>query len=151
MLFRHGAQNRQADGMISSHAGATHTSSKQRSNSLLDSAKSVLDGKRIHREIPEVRHAILGKGIHVHRWIPRPDYRGLHANVARAEARPRAIGRATIEWHADQRNLQFFRLCDVRQTHKRGYARETGVFERVNRLGMRQLKLPAGWSHGRAS
>src|SRR6476660_2348994 len=151
MLFRHRAQNRQADGVISSHAGAAHTSSKQRSNSLLDSAKSVLNGKRIHREIPEVRDTVFGKGVHIQHGIPGPNNCRLNADVSWTEAWPRPVGGASVERHAYQRDLQFLGLSYVRQAHERGYACETGVLKRINRLGMRQMILPARLSHGRAS
>jgi hypothetical protein len=42
-------------------------------------------------------------------------------------------------------------LSDVREAHERGYAREPGVLKRVNWLGMRQMILPEGLRHGRAS
>src|SRR6266436_1286741 len=151
MLFAHRAQDREADGMISSYANAAHTGSEERINSLLDPAKGVLDGKRIHRKVSEVRDTVLGKGVHIQHRIPGPNDCRLNADVSWAEAWTRAVGGATVEWHAYQRDLQFLGLSDVREAHERGYARETGVLEGVNRLGMRRTILPAGLSHGRAS
>src|SRR6266404_1628810 len=151
VLFGHGAQDREADGVISSHTNAAHTRSEERINSLLDSAKGVLDGKRIHGKVPKVRDTVPGKGVHIQRWIPGPNNCRLNANVSWAEAWPRSVGGASVEGHAYHRDLQFLGLSDVREAHERGYARETGVLERVNRLRMRQMILPAGLSHGRAS
>lgn len=137
--------------MISSHTNAAHTGSEERIDSLLDPAKGVLNGKRIHRKVSEVRDTVLGKRVHIQHGIPGPNNCRLNADVSWAEAWPRAVGGAAVEGHAYQRDLQFLGLNDVREAHERGYARETGVLKRVNRLRMRQMILPAGLSHGRAS
>src|SRR5216684_1242189 len=151
VLFGHGAQDREADGMISSHTNAPHTGSEERINSLLDPAKGVLDGKRIYGKVSEVRDTVLGKGVHIQYGIPGPNNRRLNADVSWAEAWSRSVGGASVEGHAYQRDLQFLGLSDVGEAHERGYAREPGVLKRVNWLGMRQMILPAGLRHGRAS
>src|ERR1700682_4317754 len=100
VLFGHGAQDREADGMISSHTNAPHTVSEKRINSLLDPAKGVLDGKRIHRKVSEVRDTKLGKGIHIQDRIPGPNNCRLNAHVSWAEAWPGAVGGAAVEGHS---------------------------------------------------
>src|SRR5258707_12823910 len=94
MLFRHGAQDRQADRVISTHTYAAHPGLQKRRNSPLDAAEGVLDRKRIDRKIAEIASAVLGEGFHVQYRIPWPDNRRLGANVPRAEALPRAINRS---------------------------------------------------------
>src|SRR6266567_7810517 len=99
MLFRHGAQDRQADGVISAHANAANPRREKMSNSPFDAAEGVLYRKRIHGKIAEIGGAVLGEWVHAQHRIPRPDNRRLSANVPRAEARPRAISCSTIERH----------------------------------------------------
>ena len=141
--------------MIASHANATHTSSQKRSGSLLDAEKRVLDGKRIHREISKVRDAKLGEGIHMEYRVPRPDDRGLHADMTRPEARTGAIGCAAVKRNTDESDLKLLGLGDMRQTHKCWNAREAGVAKRIKRLRMGQPKAAAGlrqdFRHGEAS
>jgi hypothetical protein len=141
--------------VIASHANATHTSLQKRSDSLLDTEKRVLDGKRIHGEIPEVSDAMLGERIYPQNRVPRTDDRGLHAYMTRPKARARSIGCAAVERYADESDLKLLGLRDVRQTHEGGYARETGVGKGVERLGMGQTEVAAGlrqyFAHGEAS
>ena len=151
VLFCNGAQNRQTDRVIAPYANAPHTSSQKRSDSLLDTKKRVLDGKRIHGEIPKVRDAKLGEGIHLQNRVPRPDDRGLRANMTRPKARAGPISCASIEGNADESDLELLVLGDVRQAHEGGYAGETGMAQSVERLGMRQTKGAAGFKHGEAS
>src|SRR2546422_7886548 len=151
MLLCHRAQNRQADRVISSHANTAYPHLQKRGNSPLDAAEGVLYRKRIYRKIAEIGGAVFGEGIYVQYGIPRPDDRRLSAYVARAEARPRTISGSTIEWHANQSNIQLFRLHNMGQAHERWDARKPRITQRVGRLGMGQLELPPGWRHRRAS
>lgn len=141
--------------MIASYASTTHTSFEERSNSLLDAKKGVLDGERIHGEIPKVSDAKLGEGIHLQDWVPRSDDRGLHADMARPEARAGTIGCASIERDADESDLKLLGLSDVRQTHEGRYACEAGIAKSVERPRMRQPEGAAGlrqdFAHGEAS
>lgn len=117
--------------MVSAHTNTTHTGIEKRSNSLLDAEKCVLDGKRIHGKIPKIGDAELREGIHVKDGIPRADDRGLRADISWPEARAGAIRSAAIEWHANKSDLEFFGLCDVRQTHESGDTGEAGEGEGV--------------------
>src|SRR5215472_4499240 len=137
--------------MVSAHTHAAHASLKERVNTFLDPAKSVLDRKWIHGEVTEIGNAIFGEGIHIQRGIPGPNDGRLCANVAWPKPRAGTIGGAAVEGHAYERNLQFFRLRNVGKPHECRNAREACVFESVDRLRMRQMKLPAGLRHGAAS
>ena len=151
MFFCDGAEDRQADGMIASDANATDTGLKKRSNSLLDAEKGVLDGKRIYGEIAKVCDAILLKRIYMKDGVPRTNDRGLRTDISRPEARAGAIGGAAIEGHANESDLEFCGLGDVRQAHEGRDAGEASVGEGIKRLGMRQAKGAAGFRHGEAS
>ena len=72
------------------------------------------------------------------------------ADISWPETRAGAIGGAAIEGHANESDLEFFGLCDVRQTHESGDAGEAGEGEGVERLRMRQAKGAAGLRHGEA-
>src|SRR4029077_16971707 len=150
VFFCDGTQNREADGMVPAHTNTTHTGIEKRSNSLLNAEKSVFDGKRIHWEVAEIGDAVLLKRIHVKDGIPRANDRGLREDISWPEARAGAIRRAAIERNADESDLQFFGLSDVRQTHESGDAGEAGEGEGVKRLRVRQAKCPAGLRHGEA-
>lgn len=151
MLFCDGTEDGQADGVIAADANATHASVEKRHDSLLNAEKGVLDGKRIHGKIAEVRDSVLGEWTHLQDRIPGANDRGLHADISRPEARARAIRCAAIEGDPDEGNFQFFGLRNVRQTHKGRDAGEAGVGEGIERLGMRQAKGAAGFRHGEAS
>ncbi len=151
MLLRHRAQDWQADGVISSHANAAHSGLQKGRDSPLNSAEGIFNREGIHRKIAEIGDAVPGEGIYVQLRIPRPDYRRLSANVAWAEARPWAISGSAIERHADQGNVQLFRLGNMRQAHERSNARKPGISQRVGRFGMGQLELPPGRRHRWAS
>src|SRR5713101_1582271 len=105
VLFRYRAQDWQANRVVSTHANAPRSGLQKRRNSPLDAAEGVLDRKRIDGKIAEIASAVLGEGVHVQHRIPWPDNRRLCANVPWAKARPRAISRSAIEWHANQSNL----------------------------------------------
>src|SRR5580704_4741893 len=150
VLFRDGTQNREADGMIASDANTTHAGFENWSNSLLDALKSILDGKRIYREIAKIGDAMLREGIHVENRVPRADDCGLNTHIPRAEARTRPVGGAAIKRHTDNRHFQLFRVRDMRQTHERRNAGKAGIAECVEGLGMRQAKNASGFRHGEA-
>ena len=150
MFFCYGAKDGEADGVIASYADATRSGFENRSDSLLDSQKSVLDGKRIYREIAKVGDAILREGIDVEHRIPGADDRRLYTNIARAEARAGPIRGAAIKRDANQGDVQLFGLSDVRKAHESRDASETGVAEGVQRLRMGQAKGAAGFGHGEA-
>jgi hypothetical protein len=75
----------------------------------------------------------------------------LRTDISRPEARAGAIGGAAIEGHANESDLEFFGLGDVRQAHEGRDAGEASVGEGIKRLGMRQAKGAAGFRHGEAS
>jgi hypothetical protein len=137
--------------VIASNANTTDTGLKKRSNSLLDTKKSVLDGKRIHREIAKIGDTVLGEWIHVQDGVPRANDGGLSADISRSEARAGAIRGAAIEGHANESDLEFCGLGDVRQAHEGRDTGEAGEGEGIKRLGMRQAKGAAGFRHGEAS
>jgi hypothetical protein len=137
--------------VVSTHANATHTRFEKRRNSLLDTQKRVLDGKWIHWEIAKVSDSMLRKRIHVEHRVPRADNRGLHANMARPEARARTISCAPIKGDADDGYLQFLGLRDVGQSHKGRDTREAGEAKSVERLGVRQAESAKEFRHGEAS
>src|SRR2546430_5618444 len=56
--------------------------------------------------------------------IPGPNNCRLNTDVSWAEAWPRAVGGATVEGHAYQRDLQFLGLSDVREEIGRASCRE---------------------------
>ena len=131
MLFCDGTEDGQADGVIASDANTTDTGLKKRGDSLLDAEKGVLDGERIHGEIAKVGDTVLGEWIHMQDWIPRANDGGLGADISRSEARAGAIRGAAIEGHANESELEFFGLGDVRQTHKGRDAGEAGEGEGI--------------------
>jgi hypothetical protein len=104
VLFCDGAEYGEADGVVATHTNTPYPRLEKRSNSVLDTKKSVLDGERIHGEIAEVGDAMFGEGIHMQDRIPRSDDRGLDTNIARPEARAGAISCAAIEGDADKGN-----------------------------------------------
>ena len=65
MLFCDGTENGQAYGVITPNANTSRSGFENRRDSLLDAQKSVLDGKRIDREIAKVRDAMLCEGIYL--------------------------------------------------------------------------------------
>lgn len=83
--------------------------------------------------------------------IPGADNRRLGADVARPEARTRAIRCAAIEGNADEGDIQLFGLGNVRQTHEGGNAGEAGVRKGIEGLWMWQAKGAARSCHGWAS
>jgi len=150
VLFCDGAEDGQADGVIAPDANTTDTGLKERGDSLLDAEKSVLDGKRIHGEIAKVCDAMLLKRIYMKDGIPRANDGGLCADISRPEARAGAIRGAAIEGHANESDLEFFGLGDVRKAHEGRDAGEASVGKGIKRLGMRQAKGAAGFRHGEA-
>jgi hypothetical protein len=69
-------------------------------------AKRGLDGDGHDVHVTAVRHPQALEGLNVQRGVPRPDEGGLLADVARAEARPRAVGAAAVEGHAVEGHIQ---------------------------------------------
>jgi hypothetical protein len=149
VFFRYGAENREADGMIAADADAAGSGLEDGSDSLLDALEGVFDGERVHGEVAEVGDAIFREGIYVENRIPRTDDRGLDANVAWAETRAGAIGGAAVKGDADEGDVEFFGLGDVREAHEAGNAGEAGVAESVERLRMGKAEGAAGFGHGR--
>src|SRR5580704_6897819 len=107
VIFRDGAQDRKTDGVIAADAHRARAADENRRDAALDAAKRVFDREWIHRQIAEIGDAILLEGVHLQHWIPGPDDCGLYANIARAESRPRAIRRATVEGNADDGDVKF--------------------------------------------
>lgn len=126
--------------MIAAYAGGAGSGGKDWGEALLDATEGVFDGERIDREVAEVGDAIFFEGIDIQNGIPRADDGGLHSDVTRAEARPRSIGRAAVERDADDGDVEFLRLRDVRQTHEGGDAGEASVLQSVHRLRVRQVE-----------
>lgn len=150
VFFGDRAENGEADGVIAADTNATDAGCEKRSDSLLDADESVLDGKRIHREIAEIGDAIFGEGIDSKDGVPRTDDGGLRADISRPEARAGTVGGAAIERDADEGYLELGGLGDVRKAHEGGDAGETGKGEGIERLGMWQAKGAAGCGHGEA-
>ena len=136
--------------MIASYADATRSGFENRCDSLLDTSERVFDRERIYREIAEVGDAIFREGIDVEHRIPGTDNRGLYTDVARAEARAGAVGCASVERDANQGDIQFFGLSNVRKAHEGMDAGEAGEAKSVERLRMGQAKGAAGFGHGEA-
>lgn len=151
VLFCDGAENGQAYRVIAADANATHAGCEERSNSLLDAEKGVLDGERVHGKIAKVRDAILGEGIHVQDRVPGADDGGLDPDVSRPETRAGAVGCATVKGDTNESDFQLFWPGDVWKAHESRDASETGIAERIERLGMRQAKGAARFRHGEAS
>jgi len=151
VFFGESAEDGEADGVITANAGGAGSAGEDRSDSLLDTTERVFDGKRIDGEIPEVGDAIFFERIEFQHGIPRANDGGLHANVARAETGAGSIGGAAVERHADDGDVELFRLRDVREAHEGGDAGEAGVLERVNGLRMREAESTGGFlfSHER--
>ena len=145
VFFRDSAKDREADGVVAAYAGGAGSGGEDRSDALLDAAEGVFDRERIYGEIAEVGDAIFFEGIEFQDRIPGTNDRGLHANVARAEARAGSIGGAAVEGHADDGDVEFFGLRDVREAHeggdtpvKRAYSRAStgcGCGRRKARVG----------------
>jgi len=56
----------------------------------------------------------------------RPDHRRLRTDFARPETCAGTIRRASVERHADERDVEAVRVLDVRQPHERGRLGEAG-------------------------
>lgn len=108
------AKNGEADGVIAAHANTTHAGFENRSDALLDTEKGIFNGKRIDGEIAEIGDAVLREGIHVKDGVPWADDRGLRPDISRPEARAGAIGGAPVERDAEESEVEFFGLRDVR-------------------------------------
>src|SRR5450755_3839083 len=134
LFFRNGAEDRKADAMVAAYAGSARSGGQERGEALLDAAEGVFDRKRIYGKIAEVGDAIFREGIHVQDWIPGADDRGLHSDVARAEARAGAVGSTAVERDADDGDVELFRLRDVRQAHEGWDTGKARVFKGVHRL-----------------
>jgi hypothetical protein len=149
VFFGYGAEDGETDGMVTADANTASACLENRSNSLLDALEGVFDGERVDGEIAEIGDAIFGEGIYVEDRIPRTDDCGLDADVARTEAWAGAIGGAAVERDADEGEVEFFGLRDVRKAHEGGDAGEAGVPECIERLRMGQVKDATGFGHGR--
>ena len=148
VIFADGAKNRKTDGVVATDTGGARSGNKDRCDSALDAAKGVFDRKRIHRQVAEIGDAIFFKRVELENWIPWTNDRGLNADVARTEARTRAVRSAAVEGDPNDGDFEFFGLRDVRQAAKRGDAGEAGVFEGVYGLGMRELEGALGFFLG---
>ena len=144
VFFRDSAKNRQADGVVAAYAGGAGSGGQDRSDALLDAAEGVFNRERIYGEVAEVGDAIFFEGIQFEDRIPGTDDRGLDSDVARAEARAGSIGCAAVEGHANDGNVEFFGLRDVRETHEGGDTREARVFQGVDGLRMREAVGTSG-------
>src|SRR5277367_3518537 len=102
-------------------------------------AERVFDGKRIHGQIAVIGDAIFSKWIYVQDRIPRTNQNGLRADMAWTESRAWTVSGSSVERNAEQSDIEFFWLRNVRQAHERGDAAGACVNQRVHRLGMRQL------------
>src|SRR5215475_14131075 len=114
-MFADGPQDGETDGVISADAQGTRARCKDRSQAAFDAGKGVFDAERIDRQVAEIRGAMLFKWIDSQHGVPRADDRGLSAHSPRSEARARPIRSAAIERHTDDRDVELFRLRDVRQ------------------------------------
>lgn len=140
VFFGDGAEDGEADGVISTDTDAADTGAKERSQAFFDADEGVFDGERIDREVTEIGDAVFRKGLHSQDGIPGSDDGGLDADVTRAEARAGSVGGAAVERNADQGDVEFIGLRDMGQAHEGGDAGETSVAEGVERLRMRQVK-----------
>jgi hypothetical protein len=147
VMFAARAKDRQADGVVAADAQRTRSGRKHRSEAALYSAKCVFDAERIDWQIAEIRGTMFHERVHAKDRIPRANNRGLIADAARTEARPRPIRGAAIERNADDGNIQLFSVRDVGQAHESGHAGETRIFESIDRLRMGKAKRAAGLGH----
>jgi len=136
VFVRDSAENRQADGVVAAHAGGARSRGKDRSDALLDPAEGVFNRERVYGEVAEVGDAIFFEGIQFEDGIPGSDDRGLDPDVARAKARTGSIGGAAVEGHANDGDVEFCGLRNVRETHEGGDTCEARVFEGVDGLRM---------------
>lgn len=86
--------------------------------------------------------------------VPGANDRGLDADVARTEAGAGAISCATVERNADEGDLEFFGLGDVREAHEGGYPGEARILKGVEWLGMGHTEATGvrrNFGHGEAS
>lgn len=150
MFFCDGAKDGEADGMIAADANATGAGFENRRDSPLDALEGVFDGKWIDGKIAKVRDAMFRERIQLQDRIPGADDCGLYTNIAGAEARSGAVGCASVEGNADESDVEFLWLSDVRKAHEGRDASETGIAEGVERLGMGQTKGASGFGHGEA-
>jgi len=151
VLFCDGAKERKADGVIATDTNAANIRFEERGNSLLDAKKGVLDGKRVDREIAEIRDAILRERVDVQDGIPGANDGGLHADISRSEARARPVSCAAVKGNADESDFELVWIGDVGQAHKGGDTGEARVSECIKRLRMWQGKGAAWFRHSEAS
>src|SRR5712692_228971 len=127
--------------MISAYAHGPRAGGEYISKLLGDAAIGVFNGERVDGEVAKIGDAPLFEWIDLEHWVPRPDHGRLHADVARSEAWPRAVGGPAIKWDSDECEVQFFRARDVRKPHECGHARKARIDQRVHRLRMRLRAL----------
>ena len=154
MLFGDRAEDGETDGVIATNTDAANAGLEKGSDPLLDAEKRVLDGEWVHRQIAKISDTIFCKRIQLQDGVPRADDCGLDADVAWPKARSRAIGGAAVKGDADDGDLKLLGLCDVREAHEGGYAREASILQSVERLGMWQTEaagLRGDFGHGEAS
>src|SRR5207245_10008422 len=65
----------------------------------------------------------------------------VNTKVESTESRSEPIGGAAVKGNADQRQIQFFCVRDMRQAHERRHTGKSLIDQRVHRHGMRLRTL----------
>ena len=137
VMLVNGAQDRKQNRVIAADAYWAGSSAQHGIELLGDALVGVFNRERVDGEVAKIPDSPLLEGVDLKDRIPGADHSRLHANVAWPEAWAGAIGCASIEWHSDQRDVEFFCSGNMGQPHEGGNAGESWINQRVHRLGMR--------------
>ncbi len=129
-------QDRQRDRVVSAHAQRGGARRGDGVDPALDRLVRPLDGDRHHVDVPAVGHAQPVEGMDLQHRIPGTDDRRLLAHGARTEARPRAVRRSPVVWHAEQRHVEPGEALGRRQQHE---GRDLPEARRLERVAWREL------------
>src|SRR5262249_37719636 len=140
MRVVYAAKNRKQNRMIAPDAKRHRAVIENGFQSRFNPAKGVFDRKRIDSQVTVVRNAEQVKGTDIQHRMIRSDDGGLLTHVAWTKSRSGAIACSSVKGNPDQCHIQALGVGNVRQAHKRRYARETRVFERVDGLGIRLMQ-----------
>src|SRR5262249_23092735 len=130
VLFRERAQNRQRDGVVAAGDDRPRAGCGDCRNARLDRVVRLLDAYRRRVDVADVRDVQAIERRDLLEIVVRPDERRLRTDLARSEPRPATVRRSAVVRHADDRDIEAFRILDVRQPHERRRLREARSLER---------------------
>src|SRR5262249_52605884 len=136
-----GAQQRQRDRMVAAQGQEALRPREQEVGGGLDLADGLLDVEGIAANVARVGHLLLGERTDVERGVVVAKEAGGLADGDRAEARPRTVGDARVEGHAEDGDVAALDLVEARQAGEGGRPREARDLQRVDRPLRRVVRL----------